>query len=188
MMQKIWKNDWNPGKWVLIWEYSVRAFLWIPTWQGLDGFQRFLHYCALDEGSLSIRRVNPLVLWVFSSKEKWCNFFKKATKHWHVGIHWKGLTEYSQMSTHLPGFPYFFRFFHHFVMDKLATSSIRVINPLTLNLLVANLADTKWCRKPVKWLEPWHMGNHLRALQWITTWQGLDGFQKIFVSLCFGRK
>ena len=28
------KNDWNPGKWVLVWEYSVRAIQWIPTWQG----------------------------------------------------------------------------------------------------------------------------------------------------------
>ena len=30
-MQKIWKNYWNPGTWVLIWEYSVRAIQWIPT-------------------------------------------------------------------------------------------------------------------------------------------------------------
>ena len=32
------KNDWNPGTWVLIWEYSARAIQWIPTRQGLDGF------------------------------------------------------------------------------------------------------------------------------------------------------
>ena len=31
------KNYWNPRKWVLILEYSVRAFKWEPTWQGLDG-------------------------------------------------------------------------------------------------------------------------------------------------------
>ena len=42
------KNDWNPGKWVLIWEYSVRAIQWIPIWQGLDGFQKSLHPCVLD--------------------------------------------------------------------------------------------------------------------------------------------
>ena len=34
------KNDRNPGKWVLIWEHSARAFQWIPTWQGLDGFRK----------------------------------------------------------------------------------------------------------------------------------------------------
>ena len=32
---------------------------------------------------------------------------------------------YSQMSAHLPGFQSFLRFLHHFVMTKLATSSIR---------------------------------------------------------------
>ena len=36
------KNDWNPGKWVLIWEHSARAFQWIPTWQGFDAFQKSL--------------------------------------------------------------------------------------------------------------------------------------------------
>ena len=34
---------------------------------------------------------------------------------------------------------------------------------LTLMLLVANLANTKWCKTPVKWLKPWHMGAHLRV-------------------------
>ena len=28
----------------------------------------------------------------------------KPSKPGHVGIHWKALTEYSQMSTHVPGF------------------------------------------------------------------------------------
>ena len=41
-MPKNLKNDQNPGKWVLIWEYSARAFLWIPAWQGLDGFRKTL--------------------------------------------------------------------------------------------------------------------------------------------------
>ena len=53
------KNYWNPGKWVLIWEYSVRAIQWVPTWQGLNGFQRFLRLCTLDESSLSMGRVKP---------------------------------------------------------------------------------------------------------------------------------
>ena len=35
---------------------SARAFKWIPAWQGFEGFQKSLHYCALDEGSLSIGR------------------------------------------------------------------------------------------------------------------------------------
>ena len=35
---------------------------------------------------------------------------------------------------------------------------------LTLVLVVANLANTKWCKKTRKWLKPWHMGTHLRVL------------------------
>ena len=51
-------------------------------------------------------------------------------------------------------------------------------------LLVANLANTKWCKIPEKWLKPWNMGIVLiwecsaKAIQWIPYWQGLDGFQK----------
>ena len=36
----------------------MRAILWLPTWQGLDGLQKSLHLCALDESSLTIGRVN----------------------------------------------------------------------------------------------------------------------------------
>ena len=32
----------------------------------------------------------------------------------HVDIHWKALIEYSQVSTHVPGFQSFFRFFASF--------------------------------------------------------------------------
>ena len=39
MMQKNLMNDRNPGKWVLIWEYSARAIQWIQTRQGLVVFQ-----------------------------------------------------------------------------------------------------------------------------------------------------
>ena len=61
------ENDWNPGSWVLISAYSVRAFQWLPTWQGLDGFQKSLHPCALDESNLSTGKV----------KGKWGYFFFK---------------------------------------------------------------------------------------------------------------
>ena len=35
---------------------------------------------------------------------------------------------------------------------------------LTLMLLVANLTNTKKCKKPEKLLKPWQMGTHLRVL------------------------
>ena len=37
-------------------------------------------------------------------------------------------------------------------------------NELTLMLLVANLANTKRCKKPDKLLKPWQMGTHLSVL------------------------
>ena len=37
---------------------SVKAIHWIPTWQGLDGFQKSLRFCALDKDSLGTGRVN----------------------------------------------------------------------------------------------------------------------------------
>ena len=51
----------NPGKWVLTWKYSVRAFQWKPTWQGLDDFQDIFIFCALDKSCLSIERVNLFI-------------------------------------------------------------------------------------------------------------------------------
>ena len=49
----------------------------------------------------------------------------KKTKPCHVEIHWKALDEYCQMSTHVKGFSHFSFFWHHFVLTKLAPSSIR---------------------------------------------------------------
>ena len=51
------KSDRDLGTWVLICEFSARAFQWIPIWQDLDGFQKSLRPCALDVSSLSIGRV-----------------------------------------------------------------------------------------------------------------------------------
>ena len=59
MMKNPWEKDWSPGTWVLIWKYSVTVCQWIPTWQGLDGFQKSVCPFALDESSVSIRKVNP---------------------------------------------------------------------------------------------------------------------------------
>ena len=36
---------------------------------------------------------------------------------------------------------------------------------LTLILVMANFAYTKWCKKPEKWLEPWQMGTHMSVLR-----------------------
>ena len=86
---KTLKNDWNPGKWVLIWEYSARAFQWIPRWQGLDGFQKSLHPCALDESSKSIGRVKlgcPVALCLLYFK--WLSFLHLLNEYSSYFIRW----------------------------------------------------------------------------------------------------
>ena len=57
MIKKHLENNRNPGIWAHIWEYSARAIQWLPTQQGLDGFQKYMRPCALDESSLSIGSV-----------------------------------------------------------------------------------------------------------------------------------
>ena len=66
---------------------------------------------------------------LISSKAQGRKDFRKPSKPCHVGNHWIALTEYSQMNNHMPGFQSFFRdFLRHFVLAKLATSSIKVKN------------------------------------------------------------
>ena len=46
----------------------------------------------------------------------------------------------------------------------MSSSPISRRSLLTLILLVADLAKTKLCEKPEKWLKTWQMGTHLRVL------------------------
>ena len=63
---------------------------------------------------------------------------------------------------------------------------------LTLMLLVATLANTKWCKNPGKLLKLGQMGTHLRVLSesfpMNTNMTGFGWFSRIFASLCLGRK
>ena len=57
---------------------------------------------------------------------------------------------------------------------------------------MANLANTKWCKIPEKWLKPWHMGAHLRLLSESyllkTNMRGYKWFSKIVAFLCLGQE
>ena len=72
---------------------------------------------------------------LLSSKAQGCKYFWTPSKPYHIGIHWITLAEFSQMSAHLPAFQSFLSFLHHFVMAKLATTSIRVNCPHFIELL-----------------------------------------------------
>ena len=52
------------------------------------------------------------------SKAQGHNDFWKPSEPCHVGVHWIALAEYSQMSTHLPGFQSFQGFLHPFVLAR----------------------------------------------------------------------
>ena len=47
-------------KWLKPWHIGAHLIVlwWLPTWQGLYGFQKSLRLCALGESSLSIGRLN----------------------------------------------------------------------------------------------------------------------------------
>ena len=63
----------KPLHMVFIWKYSARAIQWIPTWQGLDGFQRSLCPCALNKSSLNIGRVKEIFLLATLAEFLWDN-------------------------------------------------------------------------------------------------------------------
>ena len=74
--------------------------------------QKSLHLLvmgSLDRGILTWKcLLTPPMLRLFSSKAQGRWELWKPSKLYLVGIHWITLTEYSQMSTHVPGFPSFF--------------------------------------------------------------------------------
>ena len=68
--------------------------------------------------------------------------------------------------------------------DYLQSDAYWNILILTHMLLVANLDNAKWCKKPKLWLKPWHMGTHLSAQRELPNeyqHDGLDGFKNICV-------
>ena len=97
----------------------------------------------------------------------------------------------------IPGFQSFAGFFSSFCIGQIShkqhTGYNRVVLfvNLTLMLLVANLANTKWCKNmdndqnPGKWVLIWKCS--VRAIQWIPTLQGLDAFKKYLCPCAFDK-
>ena len=67
---------------------------------------------------------------LLSFKVQWCKYDWKPYQPCHIGIHWKALADYCQMSTHMPGFQFFLKVFCIILwLAKLAISSKRVNCP-----------------------------------------------------------
>ena len=55
--------------------------------------------------------LNLQILRLLSRKAQGLKHFEKLYKPCHVGIHWTALAEYYHMSSNMPGFQSFFRYF-----------------------------------------------------------------------------
>ena len=111
---------------IMVWSIMYLVF-WIKNKATLYGIAEFLIPLLLlplmcsaygevnNEGRrmLKVRRhlLTLPMLRLLSSKAQERKDSWKSSKPCHVGIHWKALAEFSQMSTHLPGFRSFSRFF-----------------------------------------------------------------------------
>ena len=73
-----------------------------------SGTSKYLNHKAMfrETSDLTLSMLRLL-----SSKSQRRKDFEKPSKPCPVGIHWIAIAEYSQMSTHKPGFQSFFRFF-----------------------------------------------------------------------------
>ena len=67
-----------------------------------------IHYCY----ECRAFQLTLQMLRLHSSKAQGRKTLWKPSKPCHVGMHWKALAEFSQMSTHVPGFQSISRFLH----------------------------------------------------------------------------
>ena len=109
---------------------SPWSISWIPCSHYIPMHLQKFVTPRLLRGTWNMNGLTLSMLRLLSSKAQGRNDFWKTSKPCHVGIHWIALAEYSQMSNHVPGFQSFSGFLHHFVLSKLATTSIKV-NPFT---------------------------------------------------------
>ena len=99
----------------LIWPYE--------SWLEFDTIKRY-RYCYRYRFKkccmASFYSLTLLMLRLLLSKAKGRKDYCKQSKPCHVGIHWKALAEYSQMSTHVAGFLWFFMFFASLCIGKIS--------------------------------------------------------------------
>ena len=80
----------------------------------------------------------------------------------------------------------------HSTFDCSQTCRNIILEVSTLMLVVANLANTKWCKKKRKMTETLAMGTHLRVLSEYSNEYQHDRvqmvFKNMFISLCLGRR
>ena len=137
------KNDRSPGTWVLIWEYSARH----PKNTNMTRLKWLSKLCVLVFQMRVASALEGLIVTFLKFWSKMKHFLSRDDRILDKG---SAYIEHSQG------------------MISCSHEYMLVLNVqglwLTLMLLVANLAITKWCKKPEKLLKPWQTGTHLRVL------------------------
>ena len=144
------KKSWNMTETLAYSESILRG--WIPTWQGLDGFQKSLHLCALDESSLSIGRV------------KMC----------FLGKLWGSLMQIVYMASHISGKCYLL----YFINGKFVIS-FHLISNKTLHIspflfIYWHVINILWCQLYQFINSIWHFFCNFKLLK------GFSFFSRIF--------
>ena len=96
-----------------MWHFLTHLYL--ECTHSLTTYDKTLFVVKFNEGMLTLPMLRLL-----SSKAQGRKDFRKLSKRCHVGTHLIALTEYSQMSTHVPGFQSFLRFFVSFCIGKIS--------------------------------------------------------------------
>ena len=105
----------STGRDIFYWE------AWLAVW-GRYQFHRYSH--AIRNTFTACALTLPM-LTLFLSKVPGCKDFWKTSKPFKFSTHWIALAEYSQMSTHLPGFQSFSSFFASFCIGQISRQQHR---------------------------------------------------------------
>ena len=103
--QNIW---WRVVRWISFSNIFWKLLLW----------KRYHQNSQVVLTAAGMNGLTLPLLWLLSFKAHGCKDFCKPSKPCHVGIHWIALTEYSQMSTHMSGFQWYFSIFVSFCIGK----------------------------------------------------------------------
>ena len=123
---------------------------------------------SINKPHLYLQRSKVLLtlpmLRLLMSKAQRCKDFWKPSKLCHVSIHWRAVTEYSQMSTHLPGFQPSLWSFASFSIGQISLQQHKS-EPFGWWWLIWFIQNNE--KKAEKKLKPgsWPLGTHLLVLR-----------------------
>ena len=143
---------------------SFVTFMYLPRKCGQVVYYMkmfLLNFCILT--NFLIIFLLPLCWWWFILLiQNDAKNLKKWLKPWHMGTHLRvlmnqhGSAWFSWLSKIIASY---------YALDESSTSIVLASEGLTLMLLMANLAKTKWCKKPEKWMKQAHWYSY-ESTQW----------------------